>query len=327
MIEALYFMLAYQREQLLVGVLTFGAVVLAMTSLKRKLAAKRSYLSEAIAPSIEQLQEAAERAAKQKERAEKGEEEVKLPWLGRLEEEALKAGIKTTAYNLLVIALVGGAGIFTATYVILGNWQIAVVASFLGLVAPHWWIQRQKAARTAAFARGLDGALLLAASALRAGASLSQALEKVSKESAEPVATEFRRLDVAIKTGMTPTEAIATLRERVNSPEVNMFIAGSEILFQTGGNLAEVYENISQSIRQHRNFRQAVIAYTAQARMSAVVVSLVPIGVTAFVRMLNPDYFTPMLKSPTGSILFYGAYAAVAMGWVIIQRMINVAMD
>ncbi|MEM3433846.1 MAG: type II secretion system F family protein [Candidatus Methanomethyliaceae archaeon] len=326
--EAIYFMLAYQQECILVGLLTFGAVTLTTISLAKRAATKRSYLAEAIAPSVEQLQEAAELAIIEKQILEKSErEEVKLPWLWRLEEEAAKAGIKTTAYNLLVIALVGSAGIFTAIYVILGSWQVAVVGSLLGLIAPHWWIQRQKAARAAAFAKGLDGALMLAASTLRAGASLSQALEKVSKESTEPVATEFKRLDAAIKAGMTPTQAIATLRERVDSPEVNMFIAGSEILFQTGGNLAEVYENIAQSIRQHRNFRQAVIAYTAQARMSAVVVTLVPIGVTAFVRMLNPDYFTPMLKSPMGSILFYGSYAAIAVGWAIIQRMINVAMD
>lgn len=309
-------------QELLLGGLVFGAVVFLVLSLRGSKTEKRSYLAEAIAPSYDRLKEIAAKAAEEKEKQKAGGE-GRLPWLSKLEEEALQAGIKTTAFNLLTIAILGSGAIFTGIMVVLGSWQVALGASLLGLMAPRWWIGWQKKLRAEAFAKGLDRALILAASTLRAGASLSQAIERVGREAEEPIGTEFRLIDAAIKMGMTPPEAIELLKKRVDSPEVNLFVAGSHILFRAGGNLAEVYESISEAIRQHRNFRQMLNAYTAQARLSATVISLVPIFATLFMRVLNPQYFDPMLASPTGAVLFYGAFAVIGFGWIVIRRMVD----
>lgn len=258
---------------------------------------------------------------------EREEHPSRLPFLNRLEAEARQAGINATGRQFVLVALGVGAGAYTGAMVLTGSVPIAVVASLVGLLAPRWWLAREKKKRAQVFARQLDGALMLLSGSLRAGASLSQSLSKVAEESADPLQTEFKKVDKAVQLGMLPAEALAAIRERVASPELDLMVVTTKILTRSGGNLAEIYDKVAQAVREQRTFRESVKAHTAQARSTATVVTLIPLIVTAFVRLLNPHYFDPMLHSASGKLLFLGAFAVIGMGWVVISRMIDVSLD
>lgn len=308
------------------GVLTFGFVVtmmFAVLAIVRPVSAKQ--LGVLINPSRRYEEEPvlAETPVEGKTEARS----TGLPFLGRLEAEARKAGLNIPGRHFVLVAALAGAGSFTAAYALVNSPHLAGAASLVGVAAPHWWLGRQKRKRAALFAKHLDGALQIAANSMRAGASLSQALQRVAEDAAEPVATEFRKVDKAIRLGVVPAEALAAARERVDSPELDLLIVATKILTQTGGNLAEIYDSIAQTVRERRNFRDAMKAYTAQARMSAVVISALPVVLTLVMRALNPHYFDPLLATWGGRIVAIVAASMIVVGWFVIRRMIDIAAE
>lgn len=308
------------------GVLTFGFVVTMMFAVR---AIVRPLSAKDLAALINPAKRYDEEPVPVEAPAE-GDREAPstgVPFLGRLESEARKAGLNIPGRHFLLVALVVGAGAFTAAYALVNSLYLAGAASLVGVVAPRWWLAQQKRKRAALFAKHLDGALQIAANAMRAGASLSQALGRMAEDAPEPVATEFKKVDKAIQLGVVPAEALAAARERVESPELDLVIVATKILAQTGGNLAEIYDSIAQTVRDRRNFGQAVRAYTAQARMSAVVISAMPVVLTLFMRALNPHYFDPLLATWGGRIVALVAASMIVVGWFVIQRMLDITAE
>ncbi|MHB8927081.1 MAG: type II secretion system F family protein [Bacillota bacterium] len=306
----------------LLGALVFGAVLALVLALRLPDRRRRRDMERLIGHGIPE-----EPVAVKKAEDDDDERPSHLPFLHRLEAEAKQAGISATGRQFALVALGVGAGAYAGAMVLTGSVPIAFVASLVGLLAPRWWLAREKKKRAQVFAKQLDGALMLLSGSLRAGASLSQSLSKVASETVDPLQTEFKKVDKAVQLGMLPAEALAAIRERVASPELDLMVVTTKILTRSGGNLAEIYDKVAQAVRDQRNFRDSVRAHTAQARSTATVVTLIPLIVTAFVRLLNPHYFDPMLRSASGKILFLGAFAVIGMGWVVISRMIDVSLD
>lgn len=308
------------------GVLTFGFVVSALFAVRtivRPLSSKK--LGVLINPSRRYEEEPVPVDA-----PAEGDREAPstgVPFLARLELDARKAGLNIPGRHFLLVALVAGAGAFTAAYALVNSLYLAGAVSLVGVAAPRWWLAQQKRKRAVLFAKHLDGALQIAANSMRAGASLSQALGRVAEDAPDPVGAEFRKVDKAIQLGVVPAEALAAARERVESPELDLVIVATRILSQTGGNLAEIYDSIAQTVRDRRNFGQAVRAYTAQARMSAAVISIMPVVLTLFMRALNPRYFDPLLETVAGKIVAVISASMIAVGWFVIRRMIDIAAE
>jgi len=250
-----------------------------------------------------------------------------LPFVARLEAKARMAGIRANGTTLVTLAVLSGAAAFTVVLALTNQVPLAALVSPIGLLAPNVWISREKEKRTEAFARQLDGALLIAASALRAGSSLAQAIEQVARDAGEPLSEEFAKADRAIKLGADPAAALAAVRQRVESPDLDLAVVATQILSRTGGNLAECYENIAEAVRVRRAFRQAVRAHTAQLRMSGTIVSLMPIGITLLIRMVNPRYFDPMLETTLGQVMFVGSFVLIGIGWLATRRVLGVNLE
>lgn len=247
--------------------------------------------------------------------------------LAGLEAEARRAGLPVSAVQFLglsVIVALLGAGL---AYTLLPRWYALLLGAAAGLFGPPWWVRRARRARAEAFSRALDGALGKVASYLRAGCSLEQAVQMAAGEVEEPVQSELQRAGRAISLGATAAEALAAVARRVESRDFELVVVSVGILTRTGGNLAEVLQKIAQQVQERRLTRQAVLAATTQVRMTAYVITAMPFAMTLLLRLLNPQYFAPMLESTAGQVVLIACYGAVVLAWAWIRRMLQVAAD
>lgn len=307
----------------LLPVCVFGAVLsLAFWLRRRGGGISNDSLRRAIAPDDAEIRAMLDRARDEEEAPKRS-----LPFVSRLEAEARKAGVSIAGRSLLFIALITGAAAFTLAYALVGSLALSLAASALGLFAPRAWLSFQKKKRSAAISAQMEGALALMASALRGGSSLAQAIEQAAQSVPDPLGLEFRRADRAIQIGLSPADALTVIREHAESPDVDLMVTATQILSKTGGNLAEIYDKLAETVRERKAFRQGVKAATAQARMSGMMVSLMPVGLTLLVRVINPHYFDPMLSTTGGKLVFLGAFGLIGLGWLVVQRMFDVATD
>ncbi len=244
---------------------------------------------------------------------------------GLVEGEPTGGGL--TAVQLLglsaVVSLFGAA----AAYTVLPRWYAPMLGALAGLWAPRWWVARVRHARAEAFGNTLDAALGKMASYLRAGRSLDQAIQLMAEETDGPARTEFQRAGRAISLGATPAEALARVAQRVQSRDFELVVVAVSILTRTGGNLAEVLQKIAQQIQERRLARKAVLATTAQIRITAYTITAMPFAMTLLLRALNPDYFEPLLASGSGQAVLAGCYGAVGLAWVWIRTMMRMEVD
>ncbi|WP_222926476.1 type II secretion system F family protein [Fervidicola ferrireducens] len=223
-----------------------------------------------------------------------------------------------------LIALI--AAVFTAALLLFSNPIIAGLAAAAVLLMMFLGQKVQKLRYSELFNKNLGDALILGANAMRAGASVAQAIENIALNAAYPVNIEFAKVNKAIKLGMPVSEALAIIKEDVNSREAEVLITAVNILLYTGGNMAEVFENISRVIKERVVFKSTVRAMTAQTRLSAAVISAMPFFIVGAVNYISPEYFTPLIEL-YGRKVFAFAFGMVGVGWLFIRKLMNIDTD
>jgi tight adherence protein B len=227
------------------------------------------------------------------------------------------AGITVTnlVTQMAVAAAIGAlAGFFVLQSV------IGLVAAIPAGYGPYFLLQYRAAKRSAKLVEQLPDALDLIARALQAGVGLSDAFRLAAEEMAPPLSIEFSRVFEEIRFGRDYREAFQTMIKR-NPKVFDMRLMVSSILLarETGGNLIEILENISETIRARFTFFAKVQAMTSEARFTAIILGSLPFGVICVLLFMSPDYMTPMLDTFVGKILASGA-AFVYMAGVLIMR-------
>jgi len=159
---------------------------------------------------------------------------------------------------------------------------------------------------------------------VRAGQRLTTALEMISAEVAEPVASEFRKLYEEQKFGMPVRDALVNLTERIPLVDVKFFVTAVMLQRETGGNLAEILDNLSYVIRERFKIQRQVRVYTAQGRLTmALLMGMPPIIVTIMLT-LNPAFIRPLFTDPIGHGLLVAGIALQTIGYFVIRRIIRI---
>lgn len=191
-------------------------------------------------------------------------------------------------------------------------------------VLPFKWISRRKNKRMGDFERQLPEALELVGRALKAGHTFSSGMGMVVSEFSDPIRIEFQKTLEEINFGVGVTVALDNLMDRVDCPDLNFFVVSVKIQNETGGNLAEVVENIANLIRERFKLKGRVRVLSAEGRMTAWVLCLLPFGVCAAIQFLNPGYLDLLFSHPIGRMLSYLVLAMLTMGVLVIRRMIRI---
>jgi tight adherence protein B len=190
--------------------------------------------------------------------------------------------------------------------------------------APYLYAQLRKHQRMSAFRAAFPDALDLLVSGLRAGLSLSAAMQIVGEESPEPVRSEFAITVEEQGLGLDLREALINLTRRVDVLDLRFFVMAVLLQRETGGNLAEVLSNSATLIRDRFRVLGDIRTFTAQGKFTAIILVLLPIGVGLFTFMLTPEYFSPMLENSGGRMALWVAGIMQLLGCFVIYRIVNI---
>ncbi|MGI9666027.1 MAG: type II secretion system F family protein [Acidimicrobiia bacterium] len=183
----------------------------------------------------------------------------------------------------------------------------------------------QVAARTRKkFESQLPDTLNLLATSLRAGYSLLQAVEAVGEEAPEPTRREFGRAMAEIRLGRPINDALEDIALRMNSQDFEWAVMAIGIQREVGGNLAEVLQTTSETMVQRNRLRREMKALTAEGRISAIVLALLPIFLFVFINIVNPGYMAPLLESTIGWLLLAGGLVFIGIGIFWMSRIVKV---
>jgi tight adherence protein B len=237
--------------------------------------------------------------------------------------------------NLATALDVAGISLRTGEYVVLAL-AAAVVAALGGLVlagplglvvalaialAGAWALVNGRAERRRArFAELLPENLQLLTSTLRSGYGLLQALDTLGREAAEPGRTEFRRVLFEIRVGRDPGAALRALADRMRSEDFEWVVAAIDIHREVGGDLAMILDNVAETIRERQRLQRQTRTLTAEGRMSAYVLTALPLVLALALAVINPAYLA-RLGSGAGLVLVGIAAALLVVGWIWMRRL------
>ena len=247
-----------------------------------------------------------------------------LPFMEDLAVTIEQAGKKVLAYRLVLLA------ISTAIIVGVVSWQLwhivflSIALAIMGGLVPFFLIARERAARFAKFESQLSDAIDVIRRALLAGHPFATGLKLVADDMQEPVAHEFAMTFADINYGNDVRHAMIGLLTRVPSVTVTALVTAIMVQKDTGGNLAEILQQISTVIRSRFKFQRKVQTMSAEGRLSAWVLAMVPLGLFAYLTISNPDYLPILLEDELGKKLT--AFAAVwsFVGLFFIRRIIRI---
>ena len=241
--------------------------------------------------------------------------------LGRLLEQA-NSRYKIGTF-LGFSAALGCLGLLVGPFVV-RNAYVQMLGSIVLGLAPWLYVFYQKKQRMQQFEKQLPEALDLVARALQAGHTFMVGLKMVDDEFADPIGTEFGKMLDEINFGVSVPDALQGLSERVDCPDVNLFITGVILQRETGGNLAEILGKTSQVIRQRFELLGRVRVLAAEGKLSAIILLALPFAVGGAVHVLSPNYLTVLFTDPIGqALMWYGAIMMV-MGILVIRKMIRI---
>jgi tight adherence protein B len=172
-----------------------------------------------------------------------------------------------------------------------------LIGAVIGGLAPGFYVRRQKARRLTKFNEQLADMLNLMVNGLRAGYSTLQAMEAISKELPAPISEEFRRVVQEMQIGISMEAALANLLRRIPSDDLDFVVTAINVQREVGGNLSEILETISFTIRERVKIKGDIRVITSQVRMSGTVISLLPIFLTVVLWFLNPKYLMSFMDA------------------------------
>jgi tight adherence protein B len=199
----------------------------------------------------------------------------------------------------------------------------AVAAFVVGLGLPRWLLNRAIKRRQAKFLRELANAIDVVVRGVKSGLPLNECLRIISTEGPEPVAGEFREVVEQQRVGVSLSEALERLVERMPLPEVKFLAIVISIQQQAGGNLSEALGNLAGVLRDRFRMQMKVKGLSAEATTSAMVLGSLPPIVMGMVSMASPDYIAPLFSTKTGNMFLLAGGFWMLLGILMMRKMIN----
>lgn len=241
-----------------------------------------------------------------------------------IQDALLQAGMKFRAGNFLLLCVFSGVIAGLATVLYTRNPAIAWAALIIGGFLPYSVVSYRRQKRFERFEELFPEAIDTLARAVRAGHAFTTAIEMISNEIAEPLATEFRKLFEEQKFGMPVRDALMNLTERVPLVDVKFFVTAVMLQRETGGNLAEILDNLSYVIRERFKIQRQVRVHTAQGRLTMALLMAMPPTVVTILLVFSPDFVRPLFYDPIGHALLVLSIALQTVGYFVIRKIIKI---
>ena len=233
------------------------------------------------------------------------------------------SALRPGEWLLLHAAVLVGSGLVG---LLAGRGSLLVGVLFLlgGALLPWLVLGIRATRRRRAFQALLPETLQLMSGSLSAGLSLAQSVDTIVREGSDPVASEFRRVLVETRLGVSLEEAFEGVAERFASRDFAWVVMAIRIQREVGGNLAELLDTVAATMRERQYIRRQVAALAAEGKLSAVVLAALPPLFLLYLLVANPDYVEPLFSDPRGLILLVGAALWLAIGGFWMSRLVRV---
>lgn len=246
------------------------------------------------------------------------------PRLRKLHDLMEQAAVTWGVAGFLYRAAGYGAILAILLLLFTGSGLLAAPALLIGAAAPYLQLRHARARRLARFEEQFPEAVDLLGRAIRAGHPFSAGLKMVADEMPEPLSYEFRRVFDEQKFGLSMSESLQGLARRIGLLDVQIFVTAVSIQREVGGNLAEILDQSSLTIRERFKIQRQVGVYTAQGRMTGILLALLPVGLGVLLLIINPSYMGPMFQVPAGQAMLAAAAVMQLIGYGLIRRITTI---
>ena len=246
----------------------------------------------------------------------------------RIARDLARADMKLKPGEYIALYVIAMIGIGLIAFLVGGRNPIsALIGAGIGFILPGQYVKSQKTKRLVKFNDQLPDMLNLVVNGLRAGYSTMQALEAVSKELPVPICDEFRRVVQEMQLGIPMEKALDNLLRRIPSEDLDFVVTAINVQREVGGNLAEIMDVISYTIRERVRIKGEIRALTAQAMYSGRALALLPIGLLCILWFLNRAYVMEFFNKKNilcGGGALGAAFLLIIIGYFVMTRIANV---
>jgi tight adherence protein B len=257
-----------------------------------------------------------------------------IPWLNRLLNRfriasglrrlIAEADLNWTVGRLLLGSLIALFAVYWIGSFAYPDSVIVPVLAVCAFLSPFSFIYFRRNQQVRRFSKILPDAMDLVSRALRAGHSLTAAIDLVGQEIADPVGKEFRRISEEQNLGLPLRDALLNFADRMPIPDVQFLVAAMLIQRETGGNLVEVLDKTTTLLRERMRLQGEIRIYTAQGRLTGWILCLLPIGMYFALSALNPEYTKPLTEDPMGRKLLIMGSCLMFLGVLVIRKIIRI---
>jgi tight adherence protein B len=248
-----------------------------------------------------------------------------VPNIGLLRLRLARSGwpLKVGDYLLICLALTAAA--ILAMWLTLGFSLLidGLVGVVVGVGLPHVVLQQQINRRLKKFVTRMPEALDLIVRGIRSGLPASEALKTIAEEIEAPVGSEFRQVTDQMRIGVALDEAMWAAARRLGIPEFNFLVISLSIQQETGGNLAEILEKLSDMVRRREQMRLKVKAMSSEARASAMIIGSLPFVMCGIISFVNPSYMSVLFNDPRGWVMIGVGLTSLLIGLAVMAKMIR----
>lgn len=247
-----------------------------------------------------------------------------IPQMSDLRLMLEQGNLHWSAGTFLALTVGMAMSLGAAVYVLTGNFLYMLVGAAFGSMGPWMYVKRRKRQRVEAFEEAFPEAIDLLARSIRAGHAFGTGMKVVAEEAQEPVAGEFRQVFEEQKFGLPLEESLLGLADRIDLVDIRIFVTAIMVQRDVGGNLAEILDKISYTIRERFTIQRQIRVYTAQGRMTGYLLAVLPIIMGVLIYMLNPQYMSILFENPIGRFLIAGALVLQVIGFIVIRRIVDI---
>ncbi len=247
-------------------------------------------------------------------------------WADRVSRNLAQADVKLRAAEYLALMVIAAVGLGALAWFLGGRNIISgIIGGVVGLIIPRIYIGRQKNQRLNRFNEQLQDMLNLVVNGLRAGFSTVQAMEAVSKELPAPISDEFRRVVQEMQIGIPMDEALDNLHRRIPSDDLDLIIVAINVQREVGGNLAEILDTISFTIRERVRIKGEIRVLTSQAMYSGRFLALLPILLALALWFINRDYMLTMFDNMICGVIWASCVGImISIGYFVMTRIADI---
>lgn len=240
--------------------------------------------------------------------------------------ELQRSDIKMRPEEFLTIWLLVTVVPASLIVLFLQNSVVALIVLLVCLFVPLLLIKMKQKQRVKKFESQLSDALIIACSCLKSGLSFTQAMETIAKDMDDPISGEFALVIKEMSMGASMDEALDKLNTRIKSKYLSLMISAVLIQRQTGGNLSQILENISNTIKEKMKLQKELKSATASGKMSGTIVGLMPVAILGMFSLVNKDFVEPMFHEKIGIILLCVAGGLEILCFLIIKKITTIKM-